>query len=269
MKEVTPATVGIVGFGRMGAALGGHLRDKGWTVVATDPDPEARVRATSLGITPLDSAAEVGARADVTLVVVVDDAQTVAVCRELMAGARPDSIVAICSSVRPETCISIGKEAAARRIKTIDVALVRGERGAEEGALALYCGGDAEIVDACRELFAAFATDVCHLGPLGSGQIAKTVNNILLWACLCADVEALRLGRALGLEPARLRPALAIGSGANRPLAEWGQHRLRWPKKDLENALALAEELDLELPLARRVSELMARLTVEELQALR
>jgi 3-hydroxyisobutyrate dehydrogenase-like beta-hydroxyacid dehydrogenase len=106
------------------------------------------------------------------------------------------------------------------------------------------------------------------VGEVGAGQVAKTVNNVLLWACIRADVEALRLGRALGVEPAALREAMALGSGANRPLAEWGKHRLRWPDKDLEVALAVAAEAGLELPLVEALSGLMQELTVEDLHDL-
>jgi 3-hydroxyisobutyrate dehydrogenase-like beta-hydroxyacid dehydrogenase len=62
---------------------------------------------------------------------------------------------------------------------------------------------------------------------------------------------------------------MAIGSGANRPLAEWGKHRLRWPHKDLEVALAVAEEAGVEMPLVERLAELMQELSVEDLHDLR
>jgi 3-hydroxyisobutyrate dehydrogenase-like beta-hydroxyacid dehydrogenase len=124
------------------------------------------------------------------------------------------------------------------------------------------------VIDGCRPVFEAFATDVAHVGDVGSGQIAKTVNNILLWACIRADLEALRLGRALGVEPAILRSVLSLGSGANRPLAEWGQHRLRWPGKDLEAAIALAEEAGVDLPLVKSLAPLMDELSVDDLHEL-
>ncbi|MGH3749938.1 MAG: hypothetical protein ACRDT8_21350, partial [Micromonosporaceae bacterium] len=73
----------------------------------------------------------------------------------------------------------------------------------------------------------------------------------------------------LGVHPGKLRAFLNIGSGANRVLAEWGAQRLRWPKKDLEVALALAEEHDVDLPLMKSLPELMAELSVEDLAELR
>src|SRR5207302_11403813 len=104
---------------------------------------------------------------------------------------------------------------------------------------------------------APLAAVVGGVGDVGAGQVAKTANNILLWSCIRADVEALRLGRALGVEPAALRQALALGSGANRPLEEWGKHRLRWPHKDLEVALTLAAEAGVDMPLVAELAALL------------
>src|SRR5204863_8482335 len=157
---------------------------------------------------------------------------------------------------------------AERGVEVVDAALVRGERGAEKGELVLYCGGPEDVVDRLRLACEPFAEAVVHVGDVGAGQVAKTANNILLWACIRADAEALRLGRALGVEPAALREALALGSGANRPLAEWGRHRLRWPHKDLEVALAVAAEAGVELELVSQLPRLMRELSVDDLQEL-
>jgi 3-hydroxyisobutyrate dehydrogenase-like beta-hydroxyacid dehydrogenase len=176
--------------------------------------------------------------------------------------------VAVCASVRPDTCTELAAAGAERGVHVVDAALVRGERGAEEGRLVLYCGGEPEVIDRLRAACEPFTEAVVHVGAVGAGQVAKTANNILLWACIRADVEALRLGRTLGVEPAKLREAMAIGSGANRPLAEWGKHRLRWPHKDLEVALALAREAGLQLPLVSELPRLMEELTVDDLREL-
>lgn len=256
----------------MGSAIARHVLAAGWPLTVTDVDAEAVAVLVKRGARAANTPAEVVAASDLTLLAVIDDDQV----RDVMTGpdgvlsARAkDPIVAICSSVRPDTCREMEAAGYAHNIRVLDVALVRGERGAELGELLLLCGGSEELIDVCRGVFEAFASDVALVGAVGAGQVAKTVNNILLWACIRADLEALRLGRSLGVEPAVLRSVLALGSGANRPLAEWGQHRLRWPGKDLEAALALAEEAGVELPLVTSLAPLMDELSVRDLHDLR
>ena len=252
----------------MGAAIGGHLLDAGTELAVYDPVPAACVPLAERGAVVCDDAAGVAARSDLVLVVVVDDGQTRDAVAACLQTAQPGTVLALCASIRPDTCRELAALAADRKVDVIDTALVRGERGAEEGRLALFCGGPAEVIERIRAAVAPFAADVVRVGDVGAGQVAKTANNILLWACIRANVEALRLGRALGVEPAALREAMALGSGANRPLAEWGRHRLRWPHKDLEGALALAAEAGVETPLVGTLADLMAELTVSDLEDL-
>ncbi|HEY3542670.1 MAG TPA: NAD(P)-dependent oxidoreductase [Gaiellaceae bacterium] len=261
--------VGLIGCGRMGAAMGGHLLAAGTQLAVHDISADACAALVERGATPCASPAEVAARADVVLVVVVDDAQTRDAVTAALEQARAGTVIALCASIRPDTCADLERTGRERGVAVVDAALVRGERGAEEGQLVLYCGGDADAIATLERACAPFTEAVVRVGEIGAGQVAKTANNILLWACIRADVEALRLGRALGVEPAALREAMAIGSGANRPLAEWGKHRLRWPHKDLEVALQVANEAGVGMPLVERLAELMQELTVEELHDLR
>jgi 3-hydroxyisobutyrate dehydrogenase-like beta-hydroxyacid dehydrogenase len=265
-------TVGLVGCGRMGSAMGSQLLAADWPLVVTDPVAEARDRLIEQGAQAAAAPVEVGANADLVLVVVVDDDQV----RDALSGddgvlaaARPGTIVAVCASVRPDTCQELAATGVEHDVHVLDVALVGGERGAEQGALRLMCGGADDVIRACTRAFAAFATDVCVIGDVGAGQIAKTANNLLLWACIRIDVEAQRLARAYGVEPAKLRPALAVGSGANRPLSEWGMHRLRWPAKDLEVARALADDKGVDMPLVDALEPLMTQLSIDDLHDLR
>jgi len=253
----------------MGAAIGGHLVAAGTALAVYDVAPDACAPLVERGAVACASPAEVAAEADVVLVVVVDDAQTRVAVASALQQARAGSVIALCASIRPDTCAELAGQGRARGVHVVDAALVRGERGAEEGRLVLYCGGDAAAIATLERACAPFTEAVIRVGEIGAGQVAKTANNILLWANIRADVEALRLGRALGVEPSVLRDAMAVGSGANRPLAEWGKHRLRWPHKDLEVALAVAEEAGVEMPLVERLAELMHELSVEDLYELR
>jgi 3-hydroxyisobutyrate dehydrogenase-like beta-hydroxyacid dehydrogenase len=252
----------------MGAAMAGHLLDAGTPLAVFDPVAEAMRPLVERGADECASAYEVASRCDVVLVVVVDDAQVREAVGECLGGAQRDTVVAICASVRPDTCRELAAAGAARRVHVVDAALIRGERGAEEGHLVLYCGGPKEAIDRVADACGPFLEAAVRVGDVGAGQVAKTANNVLLWANIRADYEALRLGRALGVEPSALREAMAIGSGANRPLAEWGKHRLRWPHKDLEVALAVAKEAGVDMPLIEQLPRLMEELTVEDLHEL-
>lgn len=252
----------------MGRAIGRHLLAAGTPLSVFDPSEDALRALAELGATACGTATEVAARSDLVLVVVVDDAQVRSAVEESLDGAAHGTVIAICASVRPDTCRELARRGAERGVHVVDAALVRGERGAEEGCLVVYCGGPAEVIDRIRDACAPFAEAVVHVGEVGAGQVAKTANNILLWACIRADVEAQRLARALGVEPSTLREALALGSGANRPLAEWGKHRLRWPHKDLEVALAVAADAGVALPLVEQLPRLLEELTVEDLNDL-
>jgi 3-hydroxyisobutyrate dehydrogenase-like beta-hydroxyacid dehydrogenase len=260
--------IGILGCGRMGSAIAGHLLDAGTQLAVFDPDQAACAPLAELGAAVGPDAAYVAERSDLVLIVVVDDEQTREAVTRCLLRARPGTVLALCASIRPDTCRELSMLGAERGVHVIDAALVRGERGAEEGRLALFCGGPAEVIDALRPAVAAFAPDVVRVGEVGAGQVAKSVNNILLWACIRADYEALRLGSALGVDPAALREAVLIGSGANRPLEEWGMHRLRWPKKDLEQALGLARGAGVELQFLAALPSLMDGLTVDDLAEL-
>src|ERR671937_344948 len=114
----TSEHVGLVGCGRMGGAIGRHLLAAGTPLVVYDPVEEARGRLVDPG--------------------------AVAAALER---AREGSIVAVCASVRPKTCRELAERGAARGVHVIDAAMVRGERGAEEGRLVLFCGGDERVVD--------------------------------------------------------------------------------------------------------------------------
>ena len=252
----------------MGAAIGRHLLAAGTPVAVYDPVVEAGRELVAAGATECGDAAEVARRAEVVLVVVVDDAQVREAVTACFDGAQEGTVAAICASVRPDTCRDLAQQGAERGVHVIDAALVRGERGAEEGRLVLFCGGDTGAIERLRDAAQPFTEAVLRVGDVGAGQVAKTANNILLWACIRADLEALRLSRALGVEPRALREALAVGSGANRPLAEWGHHRLRWPHKDLEVALAVAADAGVDVPLVAALPPLLEELTVDDLREL-
>ena len=100
------------------------------------------------------------------------------------------------------------------------------------------------------------------------GQIAKTINNMLLWACMAANFEALTLAKALGADVPRLIEALGQGIGANWSLSRWGKGTGKWAEKDMDVALDLAQHVKVPVPLGALVDQLMKPINQDKMKAL-
>jgi 3-hydroxyisobutyrate dehydrogenase-like beta-hydroxyacid dehydrogenase len=123
-------------------------------------------------------------------------------------------------------------------------------------------------VDVCRPVFAAFSENVLHLGTLGAGQLTKTCNNLMHWAEVTACHEVLSFGKKLGLSPTELREAMLLGSADSRTLRDLEKIGMFWPHKDIDTAMELAEQMQTALPLTNRVSELVMKISAQDLRAL-
>lgn len=245
-----PLAVGVIGLGAMGGPIAGFLARAGVPTTCHDPDPAARARVRPSGAVTVESTVELAAGCDVVLVMVPSDADVLAVCADVLSVARAGTTVVISSSVTPDTCLRVEESARARDVRVLDAALTGGVRAAEAGEINLLVGGDERVLARVAPVLAPWTSTVHHLGPLGAGQIGKTVHNLCHWGQLAAIVEAMRLGRALGVDPGRLRAAVLDGPAASRTLAEMELMRLTWYRKDLANALRMAASVHRSLPVA-------------------
>jgi 3-hydroxyisobutyrate dehydrogenase-like beta-hydroxyacid dehydrogenase len=144
-------------------------------------------------------------------------------------------------------------------IVLIDMALTRGEPFAEAGTMLVLGGGDEAAFAACQPVLRSFASDIFHLGPFGAGQVGKMVNNLILWACMTANDEGLRLGEALGIDAEKLRHALTHSSAENFSLSARADERpTPWAEKDMRIVLQEAATSGLSLPLSTLVKERIA-----------
>lgn len=267
-------SVGVIGVGTMGAPLAGHLLKGGYTVTVSDPNRESVDALVCNGAKSAGSAKELAEQSELTLVIVADDAQVQEVClgpQGILAAARPDHIIAICSTVQPATCRMVADAARAQGIHVLDTPMSRGVAGAVEGTLLLTVGGDAGILERCRPAFSTFATDICRLGDIGSGQVGKIVNNLVLWANVVVVREGLTLAASNGLDLATLREALIKSSADNFVLRHWdnvaGQPSW-WDQKDLKAVLELAAERGVAAPVATVTKELINGFTAEQARKL-
>ena len=251
-------TVGVIGLGRMGRPIARRLAAAGLAVYGYDTNPGVAAAAAD-GIAIAASAAEVAAACDPVIVVVGFERQVDGAIfgkGGLAAGLRPGAVVAVAATVSPTYVARLADRLAAAGARLIDMPLAGGEIAAEAGRLVVYAGGEAADIAACRPVFDAFAEHVFHLGGPGAGQVAKAANNMLLWTCLCANVEAMDLAQAFGVDRDALRDALGHGSGANWALTTRADERpALWAEKDMTIVLEEAGKAGIAMPVAATVKE--------------
>jgi 3-hydroxyisobutyrate dehydrogenase-like beta-hydroxyacid dehydrogenase len=268
MSNSENTSVGLIGLGAMGRPAAEFLGRAGIPTFSYDEDHALMERVAAEGFRPAESVVDLAARSDVIVVMVPSDQDVLDVCSPetgVLSTAKAGSVILICSSVVPATCERVAEQARARGVDVLDAALTGGVRAAEAGEVNLLVGGEQSVLDRIRPSLAPWTKTVHHLGPLGSGQVGKTVNNLCHWGQLSAIVEALRLGRALGVEPTKLRAALLDGPAASRTIAEMQLMRLTWHRKDLANAMKMAATVVQDMPVAQVVQQAMEHITVDDI----
>jgi 3-hydroxyisobutyrate dehydrogenase-like beta-hydroxyacid dehydrogenase len=205
--------VGFIGLGSQGGPMARRIVEAGFetTLWARRPstvepyaDTAARVAA---------SPAELAAASDLVCLCVVADADVDEVATEVLNGLAPGGIIAVHSTVHPDTCRRLAERAAAQGVSVIDAPVSGGGGAAAEGRLLVMSGGDESTVERCRPVFATYSDRIVHLGELGAGQVTKLLNNVLFTAHLGTAAGVLALGRALGVDPVRLAEVVTQGSG--------------------------------------------------------
>jgi 3-hydroxyisobutyrate dehydrogenase len=210
--------VGFIGLGDQGAPMARRIVDAGYstTLWARRPatlEPFAGTPAKLAG-----SPAELAAASDLVCVCVVGDTDVEQITfgeHGLLAGFASGGVIAVHSTVHPDTCRELAEKAAGEGVSVIDAPVSGGGRAAEEGRLLVMVGGDGDVVERCRPVFATFANSVVHLGGVGAAQVTKLLNNLVYTANLGTAAAALNLGRALGVTPERLADVITCGSGSS------------------------------------------------------
>lgn len=250
-------TVGVIGAGRMGQPIIGHLARKGYSVLVHDTDAGKKATVESRGGKWTDLAALAGT-SDAILVCVGYDREL----RELLSAggiprhARNGTAVAILSTVHPDTVRELARRGRENGLHVVDATMCRGGWAADEGTLLCFVAGSLEIVERLKPVLATFSSDIIHTGDVGTAQVAKAVNNMIMWACLVADHEGLALARRYGLDIEMMRRALLTTHSANGALEHWGKQTMAWADDDMEIVAAMAKEKGLALGQAQSVQEI-------------
>jgi 3-hydroxyisobutyrate dehydrogenase-like beta-hydroxyacid dehydrogenase len=242
----------MIGAGRMAQPMIGHLAKKGFEITAYDIDPGKRAAVEARGGRWAMGLADLARDCEAILICVGYDREL----RQILAadGGLKDlpagRIVAVLSTVHPETIVDLARIAGERGIHLVDSTVCRGGKAADEGTLLSFVGGAAEVVERLKPVLSAYSADIVHTGPAGTAQVAKAANNMIMWSCLVANHEALALAQAYGMDPETLRTALLMSSADNSVLRKWGENTMAWAEDDMEIVQAMAAAKGMGLPQA-------------------
>ena len=279
MTEPTnPVPVGFIGLGNIGGPMAKRLLDWPGGLTVCDVSPDALQDFEAAGARIAADAAEVAEHAMVISVMVRDDAQVHDVLdgeRGILRTARPGTVVAIHSTIEPETPAALQAIADASCVHILDAPVSGGFMGAHDGSLAFLIGGTEDAVELVREPFGRMAALVTRFGDLGAGTKAKLARNLITYASYVAVGEAMRIAEAAGLdllelgEVVRHSDKVTGGPGsvmvrrtvepfaAHDPLREPFLHGALLGEKDLALVAALGAEVGVDTPVAAQAAALI------------
>ena len=244
MNSTSSPRVGFIGLGSQGGPMARRIIEAGYPVTlwARRPatlEPFADTNAKTAG-----SPAELAAASDLVCVCVRDDADTEEVVDAVLGGLAAGGVIAVHSTVHPDTCRRLAERAQAGGVRLIDAPVSGGAPAAEAGRLLVMTGGEEEAVEFCRPVFGNYGDPIVHLGPVGAGQVTKLLNNAAFTAHLGVAVSLLALGQSLGVDQRRLADVISHGSGnsfalervasAGGTLARIGAHAGHLLRKDVQ-----------------------------------
>jgi 3-hydroxyisobutyrate dehydrogenase-like beta-hydroxyacid dehydrogenase len=260
--------IGIVGVGDMGLPMAGHMVAGGLDVFAYDVDDARLAAAADAGATPAAELSEIAREADIVVACLRTDDQMASVAETLGAHSSPGQLIVVAGTHSLQFMRQLGGILEPTGIRVIDAPVVFGALGAREGNLLSLCGGDAADVDRARPVMMTYSRGVEHVGPLGSGQLAKTCNNLLHWIHSVANFEALVIAKRYGVDAQRMREVLLKCPGDNGTLRRWDATRFTWQEKDMDFVTELAQNGGLVLPLTGQVDQLIKTMSADDVAAL-
>jgi 3-hydroxyisobutyrate dehydrogenase-like beta-hydroxyacid dehydrogenase len=260
-----PRAIALLGTGIMGSHMARRLAQAGFPVTVWNRDPAKAEKLSPFGIRVAETPAAACTEADVVIVMLSNGPVVQEVLFSPDAGGRipveamhPGSVLLVMSSIPVKTCQSQAERAKARGIAYVDAPVSGGEPGARDGTLAIMAGGDAAVIEHLSPVFAPMGR-VTRIGPIGTGQMCKLANQIIVGGTMAAVAEALHFAAKAGADPAAVRQALMGGFADSKILNIHGERMVKrdfvpggpaeYQLKDLRTAQALAEKHGLDLTL--------------------
>ena len=262
----------FLGLGVMGAPMARHLAAVGHDVTVYNRSPaQAAAWVAAHGGRSADTAAAAADGADVVLACVGADADLRAVtlgAHGAFAAMVPGAVFIDHTTVSAAIARELAEAGTARGLHVVDAPVSGGQAGAENGALTIMCGGTAEAFARAEPVMAAYARRIGHMGPAGSGQLTKMVNQLCIAGVLQGLAEGLAFGTAAGLDIGQVVAVISKGAAQSWQMENRAATMAKgdydfgfavdWMRKDLGLALDEARRLGASLPLAALVDQFYA-----------
>lgn len=256
-----PQKIAFLGMGLMGSRMASRLLAADFEVAVWNRSPAACLPLIEQGASQLN--VQHIADYPVILVCLADDTAVEHVFEQIQPYLQAGQIIVDFSSLSVNKTLELAKLAAEQQIIWIDSPVSGGTAGAEQGSLVIFAGGDAEVITQLQPLYATLSQRVTRMGDVGTGQATKICNQLIVAANSTLIAEAVALAEQAGVDTRLLAPALANGFADSKPfqilaprMATAQYQPVQWKvqtlSKDLQNAVFLAQQYQLDIPVAER-----------------
>ena len=270
--------VAFLGLGVMGAPMAGHLARAGHQVTGynrTASRAEAwrdKLSGEGLDVAAAATPAEAVAGCDVVLACLGndDDVASVMLGNEgALAAMRQGALFIDHTTVSPALAKRLAEDAGTRGLLCVDAPVSGGQAGAENGKLAIMCGGSDAAMAVATPVMQAFAARIVHVGEAGAGQACKAVNQVCIAGVLAGLSEGVRLAQATGVDTDKVLEAISGGAAQSWQMENRWETMVQgdfdfgfaidWMRKDLAIALGEAKDAGLSLPVTALVDQFYAQ----------
>ncbi|MGA7836053.1 MAG: NAD(P)-dependent oxidoreductase [Acidimicrobiales bacterium] len=255
--------IGFVGLGTMGQFMAANLARAGFPLTVWNRTASRAHDVVALGATLAATPAEVGRNSDIVIACLTDSPQVEAVLFQpngLAEGLTEGSLFIDCSTLSPLKAVEFAERLAGTGVAMLDAPVSGGSEGAKNAALSIMVGGDEASFSRAGAVFAAMGTSITHLGPIGAGQWAKAINQVILSGVYLGVAEGVTLGLKAGLDVEKVISAIKGGAAGSWVLENRSGRMIEddYPlgfkislhRKDLGIGLELAHSVGAALPVA-------------------
>jgi len=249
-------SVGFIGLGNMGNPMAANVLKNGFALTVFDKNAQAMTNLVQLGAKAAASAGALAEQCEVVLTCVPGSPESEDLylgAGGLMAAAKSGNVLVDMSSVLPSTPRKLEPQAKARSVQFLEAPVSGGVTGARAATLAIMTGGDAAVLERVRPILRAMGPNIYHVGPVGTGNTVKAINNMMSSVNSIAMMEGLVVGIKAGIDMQKIYEIVKDSSGNSNALARVPRaliprnfepgFKVQLMNKDLDTFTTIAKEL--------------------------